>query len=107
MLNCSSLFLDLLPKLAALFAQIAQHDCDLARQLRRSAASVALNLAEGNASTKGTRKARFESAYASLKETIAGLRVAAALGYIPPLDAALLDSLDYVAASTWRLMHPR
>ena len=107
MLNCSSLFLDLLPKLAALFAQIAQHDCDLARQLRRSAASVALNLAEGNASTKGNRKARFESAYASLKETQMALQVAVIFGYIRPLDADLARGLDGVAARLWRLIHPR
>ena len=57
MLNCAEDYLRLLPKLAVLFTQIAQHDSDLARQGRRAAASVALNLAEGNGSTKGTRKA--------------------------------------------------
>ncbi len=107
MLTCAQDYLRLLPKLAALFTQIARHDPDLARQARRAAASVALNLAEGDGSTNGNRKVRFELAYASLKETQMALQVAVVFGYIGPLDAELERGLDGVAASLWRLMNPR
>ena len=107
MLNCAHLLLQILPKLASLIAQIAEHDRDLAKQLRTATGSIALNLAEGNASSRGNRRARLESSYASLKETIMGLQVGLAFGYIASPDPALLDALDHIAASTWRLMHPR
>jgi len=99
--------MDLLPKLAALFAQIVLRDRELEDQARRAANSVLLNLAEGNGSMKGTRRVRFETAYGSLKETQMALQIAAAYGYIAPLDADLARGLDRVAASIWRLTHPR
>ena len=66
-----------------------------------------MNLAEGYGSTKGSRTARFESAFGSLRETRTGLAVAVALGYLPSLDPELQDLLDQTSAMTWRLLHPR
>jgi four helix bundle protein len=46
---------------------IERSDADLARQLRRSSSSVALNLAEGDYAQKGNRKARNFTALGSAK----------------------------------------
>ena len=105
MLDVHSFYLGLLPRLARTIAAVALQDADLARQLRRASASVALNFSEGYGSTKGTRRARFESALGSLRETIGGVDVALAFGYVSDRD--IRQDLDRVAAMTWRLLHPR
>ena len=107
MLICAQLMMDLLPKLHVLFTQIARRDRDLEDQARRAASSVLLNLAEGNGSSRGNRRLRFETAYGSLKETQMALQIAVTFEYIGPLDAELVKRLDQVAASIWRLTHPR
>ena len=107
MLRVTQRFLVLMPSLRGLFEQIARHDIDLARQGRRASCSVALNQAEGWASQKGNRRARFSNAFASLKETQMTLQLAVAMGYIAPLTHEIADGLDHVAAQSWLLMHPK
>ena len=75
---------------------IAEHDRDHARQLRRSALSVPLNVAEGSGGRAGTRTARYRDALGSARETLANLEVAEAIGYVGRLDPALLDRLDHI-----------
>ena len=79
--------------------QIEGHDRDLARQLRRAAASVALNISEGSGSSGGTRRERYRNALGSARETGSCLQVAMAFGYVEHLDASLLDALDRVRAT--------
>ncbi len=78
---------------------IEEHDRDLARQLRRAASSVALNISEGSGASGGTRRERYRNALGSARETTACLDVAVALGYVETLDAAMLDALDKVRAT--------
>jgi four helix bundle protein len=80
-------------------ARIEAQDKDLARQLRRAASSVALNLSEGSGSSGGTRRERYRNALGSARETTACLEVAVALGYVDRLDAGMLDALDRVKAT--------
>ena len=47
---------------------LERHDRDHARQLKRASKSVALNLAEGWASTKGHKTARYQDALGSARE---------------------------------------
>ena len=85
--------------LRPLVAKIEEHDRDLARQLRRAASSIALNLQEGSGSRGGTRRERYLNALGSARETGACLDVALALGYVAEIDKALLDALDHVRAT--------
>jgi four helix bundle protein len=60
---------------------IEKKDKDLARQLRRAASSVLLNIAEGSGSTGGTRRERYRSALGSAREVAACLDFARACRY--------------------------
>jgi four helix bundle protein len=99
MLRIYATFLNVLTSLRPVIGQIEAHDRDLARQLRRAASSVALNIQEGSGSHGGTRRERYRNALGSARETGACLDVALALGYVEQVDAALLDALDKVRAT--------
>ena len=74
-------------------------------QMRRALASVALNSSEGAGNQRGNRRLRFETASGSAKESRSAYEVAAAFGYVA-LDAALVDRLDRIAATMYRLGRP-
>jgi four helix bundle protein len=99
MLRIYSTILEVLRALRPVVATIEAHDRDLARQLRRAAASIALNVQEGSGSHGGTRRERYRNALGSARETGACLDVAMALGYVEHVDAGILDALDKVRAT--------
>jgi four helix bundle protein len=99
MLRIYDTVIDVLRRLRPVVAQIEAHDRDLARQLRRAASSLALNVSEGSGSRGGTRRERYCNALGSARETGACLDVAQALGYLEAVDAVLLDGLDKVRAT--------
>jgi four helix bundle protein len=82
-LQVAELSIQLVETLRPLVPRIRRHDRSLADQLVRAASSVALNIAEGEHSDPGNRKARFYSAAGSANETLAALRVAVAWGTSP------------------------
>ena len=82
--------------------EIEKSDRGLADQMRRALASVALNLNEGAGNRRGNRRLRFETACGSAKESRSAYEVAGAFGYVD-VDLALVDRLDRIAATTWRL----
>src|SRR5512138_3557391 len=97
---------ELVAALRAPIASIAAHDPDLARQLRRAAASVPLNIGEGNQRRGGDRLHHFRIAAGSAAETVAALRVAQAWSYADgDALAAALALCDRVKAMLWRLTH--
>ena len=76
MLRISGLVLEVIRLLKPVVAIIAKHDLDLARQLRRAASSIALNLQEGSGLTGGLRIQRYRTALGSTRESISCLHVA-------------------------------
>jgi len=81
---------------------IERKDADLARQMRRAAASVALNIAEANGSRGGNRRVRFTTALGSMRETLAGLQVAGAFGYVEVAEE-LPRKIDRICAALYSL----
>jgi four helix bundle protein len=99
MLRIYDVMIEAMRQMRPSIARIEAQDKDLARQLRRAASSVALNLSEGSGSSGGTRRERYRNALGSARETSACLEVAVALGYVAQLDAGMLDALDRVKAT--------
>ena len=104
MLRICSTIIEVLLGLRPVVTQIEAHDRDLARQLRRAASSIALNVSEASGSNGGTRRERYRNALGSARETGACLDVAIALGYIENVDARVLAQLDRVRATLFHLV---
>ena len=79
-------------ELAGAAAKVAEqlNDADLARQLRRAAASVPLNLAEGSGRTGRARLQHYRIAFGSAREVKTILKVAQVMGHGEFLAAAAL-----------------
>jgi four helix bundle protein len=98
------LSIDVVAALRPLVPRIRRHDRSLADQLVRAASSVALNIAEGEHSDPGNRRARFYSAAGSANETLAALRVAVAWGYFAEPEAEVAAGmLRRVIGMLWKL----
>lgn len=98
--------LQMVTDVMAVIRLIERVDRDLGRQLRRSCTSVPLNLAEGLHSRGRNQNARFHDAMASARETMAGLQVSVAAGYIAATATHdVLDRLDHIVATLWKLIH--
>ena len=103
MLHIYFFIIETLKLLAPIVRQIAEHDPDLARQLKRAGSSIALNTAEGIGSHGGNVRARFRSALGSNQEVRACLDVAEAWSYVDAIDPALRDRFDRIAATLYKL----
>ena len=103
MLRIYPVILDTLTALRPELDRIERRDSDLGRQLRRAAASVALNVAEGMYSRGRNRAARYHSALGSARETLACLEVAQAL-YAMPVEGAVRARLDEIIGTLVRLV---
>ena len=86
--------------------RIGGHDSNLASQLRRSAQSVALNLAEGMASRGGLRRRAYGVALREARECVAAIDVAERWGYVRS-DPTVVDRLDKIVATLTKLTVPR
>ena len=103
MLRIYDTVIALLKLLGPVFDKIAERDPDLARQGRRAASSIALNIAEGAGVRAGNRRSRYRTALGSALEVRAVLDIAEALDYIEE-QAALVDAFDRVARTLFKLM---
>jgi four helix bundle protein len=85
---------------------IGRQDPDLARQIRRAISSVGLNSGEGLSARGGNRRVRLESAMASGREAVMGLRIAGAAGYLDAERVAVeVDTLDRIVATLYKLAY--
>jgi four helix bundle protein len=103
MLKIYDEMLEVLRSMRTAIDAIEKNDSDLGRQLRRAAASVVLNVAEGSGSFGGVRRARYRTALGSARETLACLRVGEALGYIAPVPTAMTNQIDRVIGTLVRV----
>jgi four helix bundle protein len=103
MLRIHDDMLDVVRSMRGELATIDKHDPDLARQLRRAASSVVLNIAEGSGSFGRMRTARYRTALGSARETLACLRVAEAFGYVEPVSQTVQGKLDRVIGTLVRV----
>ena len=101
-LQITETVLQLVREMRGVVASVAQHDADLARQMRRALTSIPLNIAEGEGRRNGHGRQRFETAMGSTNEVHACLRTADALGYVEA-DDAMLDALDKIARTLRKL----
>jgi len=104
MLRIYDVMIGAMREMRPVLSRIEGHDKDLARQLRRAASSVALNLSEGSGSSGGTRRERYRNALGSARETTACLEVAVALGYVEEVSANVLEALDHVRGTLVKLV---
>ena len=103
-LQVANMSIEAIEALRPLMPRIRRNDRSLAEQLTRAASSVALNVAEGEHSDLGNRKARFFTAAGSANESIAALRVAVAWGYLAPAEAEVPTAvLRRILAILWKL----
>jgi len=85
---------------------IARKDPDLSKQIKRAINSVGLNAGEGLGARGGNRTVRLESAMASGREVILGLRIAGAAGYLDAERVAVeVDAVDRIVAILYKLAH--
>ena len=105
-LQVAELSFEMIAALKPLIPRIKRNDKSLADQLTRAATSVALNIAEGDMSDPGNRKARFFTAAGSANESLAALRAAVAWGYLTPAEAEPASALlRRIIAILWKLTH--
>jgi four helix bundle protein len=81
--------LDLVRRLAPIVRVLRARSSALADQMERALISIPLDVAEGAYSRGKNRQARFQSAAASARETLACLETAQAMGFIGPIDPEL------------------
>ncbi len=98
--------LEMIAHLRQPLAAITSRDPDLASQLRRAAASVPLNLAEGRRRQGRDRLYHWRVAAGSADEVVASLRIAEAWGHVERAAISpALASCDRVLGMPWRLTH--
>ena len=106
MLKLYPVILSVVEDLARLAPRIANHDPDLARQLRRASTSVALNTAEGMHARGRSRTACYNIALREMRESYAALEVSVRL-HLPALAPVLEDRIQRVLGTLYRLCFPR
>jgi four helix bundle protein len=103
MLRIYYVMIRVIAELKTVLVAIETCDRDLARQLRKAASSVALNIAEGSGSSGGTRRERYRNALGSAREVGACLDVAEAFGY-GAVEQRVRDGLRQVQATLVRVI---
>ncbi|MBU1228253.1 MAG: four helix bundle protein, partial [Actinobacteria bacterium] len=104
MLRIYPVLLDLVRSLRPFVKQLERRDPDLAKQCRKALCSAPLNVAEGSYNRGKNRLARYHTALGSLREVLACLEVAAALGYLPEVEPELRRRFDLVLGTLVRLV---
>jgi four helix bundle protein len=105
MLRINEVIIEVLRLLRPVIRAIEKHDRDLARQLKAASSSILLNSCEASGSRAGTRTERHHNAFGSACESTGCVYAAIAHGYVESVDPVLLDKLDHVRATFYKLTH--
>ncbi len=103
MLRIYPVCLELAREVSGVAGRIGEFDRDLARQLRRSMVSVALNLAEVDGQVGGHRRQRYLTALGSTRESLANLECAVAIGYVPTIDDVTRNKFNHIIGTLVRI----
>jgi four helix bundle protein len=106
-LEIYSVVLELVRRLAPVVRVLRARSSALGDQMERALISIPLNVAEGAYSRGKNRQARFQSAAASARETLACLETAEAMGFIGPVEPELAALFHRVIGTLVRLIEPR
>ena len=104
MLKIYSVCLEMVREVRRYAERIARFDRDLARQLRKSSTAVPLNVAEGSGLRGGRRRQSYDYALGEARETLANLETAAAIGYVPRVEAHVRRRLDQIIGTLVNLV---
>ena len=99
--------LELVRRLAPVVRVLRTRSAALGDQMERALVSIPLNVAEGAYSRGKNRQARYQSAAASARETLACLETAEAMGFVSPMEPELAALFHRVIGTLVRLMQPR
>ena len=102
-LEIYGVILDLVRRLAPEVRALKRRSAVLGEQMERALISVPLNVAEGAYSRGRNRQARYQSALASARETLACLETAEAMGFAAPLAPGLAAHFHRVIGTLVRL----
>jgi len=103
MLRIHDDMLDVIRLMRGALGAIDKRDADLARQLRRAASSVVLNIAEGSGSFGRVRTVRYRTALGSARETLACLQTAEAFGYVESISSKTVGSMNRIIGTLVRV----
>jgi four helix bundle protein len=107
MLHIYPVILSFVEEVARVIGCISRSDPDLARQLRRSSAAVALNVADGMYARGRSRTHSYNVALREMRESYAALEVSVRLEYIAPPSPALEQRIRHILGTLVRLSFPR
>ena len=102
-LRIYSVILETVGMLTGEMELIGRRDPDLENQMRRAAASMALNTSESSYSRGRNAQARFHTALGSARETLACVEVGVALGYLPGVRADVLQRMQHILGTLTKL----
>lgn len=106
-LKIYAVVLELVRTLAPTVRSLKARSPSLADQMERALISIPLNVAEGAYSRGRSKQARFQTAAASARETLACLETAEAMGFVGPLDADVAARFHQIIGTLVRLVEPR
>ena len=102
MLSIYPVYLQLIRDLKPVVAQIRLHDRNLANQIDDASNSGVLNLAEGSGARAGRRRNAYNISLSETRETLAGLELAEAHGFIRAIDAAMRAKFNHIIGTLVR-----